>query len=235
MYTYWIARKCHPSHDILRDEDLSLIWTGYGNSYEISPRQNLGIRNDQLRKKCYKPGTRKGFNFDASYVNYVLGDIAKISRALEELTPKEKPVTPEIRHVLRKPLNQQSQSALLWKHLPWTKYAAASVYREGSLQQPGSFGRAGGSSSWSIKNEKCMLWCWQLQRHAEHRGSQWLPGRGRVQRTAIGDVSLGYEGTAGVSRGMHWKLAGTRMEKWMSGKKQDLENPEPFAMAGAQC
>lgn len=45
---------------------------------------------------------------------------------------------------------------------------------------------------------------------------------------------LGYEGTQ-ESAGECRKLAGTRMEKWMSGMKQGLENPEPFAMAGAQC
>jgi hypothetical protein len=46
---------------------------------------------------------------------------------------------------------------------------------------------------------------------------------------------LGYEGGPGVSRGMHRKLAGTRMQKGMSENKRGLENPEPSAIAGVQC
>lgn len=63
---------------------------------------------------------------------------------------------------------------------PVDQISSADIQRKGSLQHPGSSGKAGGCESPTIKDEKRMLWCWQTQRSVEHRGSSWLPGRGRV-------------------------------------------------------
>lgn len=117
-------------------------------------------------------------------------------------------MTPEIQHVLRKPLTQQNQSGFLWKHLLWTKYLAADVQREGNIQQPGSSGRAGGSGSSSIKDEKMHA---LVLADTKACGAQSEPMTTRKTEGVKVTSVLAYEGEAGDSRGMHRKLAGTRM------------------------
>lgn len=87
----------------------------------------------------------------------------------------------------------RTQSGFQLQHLLWARYISCSRHaEEGWPSAAWSSGRAGGCGSSNVRDEHCLLWCWQMQRCAAHGGSSCLPERGKVSEPVLGAVSAGW-------------------------------------------
>lgn len=87
----------------------------------------------------------------------------------------------------------RTQSGFQLQHLLWARYISCSRHaEEGWPSAAWSSGRAGGCGSSNVRDEHCVLWCWQMQRCAAHGGSSCLSGRGKVSEPVLGAVSAGW-------------------------------------------